>query len=206
MARYLGPTSRLSRREGSDLGFKSGLKPIENKCKFTKLPGRFGESRAKASEYCLQLREKQKLKRTYGLLEKQFKLYFKKATKMKGSTGENLLKLLEQRLDNIVYRVGFACTRAEARQFISHKAIIVNDQKVTIPSYLVSEGDVIAVREKSSGQARISFAIELVKAKGIPDWLDVDLNKLSAKLLRVPSREDMSPDVNENLIVELYSK
>ena len=206
MGRYLGPTCRLSRREGSDLSSKSGLKGIENKCKFNKLPGRFGESKSKPSEYCLQLREKQKLKRTYGLLEKQFKLYFIRASKLKGSSGENLLKMLETRLDNLVYRLGFACTRAEARQYVSHKMVTVNDSVVSIASYIISPGDIIAIREKSKKQARINFAMELVKTKGIPDWLDIDSKSLSGKLVRPPSRDDLPSDINENLIIELYSK
>ena len=206
MARYLGPTCRLSRREGSDLGFKSGLKSIENKCRFNKLPGRFGDKRNKASEYCLQLREKQKLKRTYGLLEKQFKGYFERSLRIKGSSGENLLKLLEQRLDNVVFKMGFACTRAEARQLVSHRSVLVNDKLVSIASYQVSAGDSISIKQASKKQSRIQISMELVKNKGIPEWLEVDKDALTGIFLRSPTRSELPAEINDNLIIELYSK
>ena len=207
MARYLGPKCKLSRREGTDLFLKSGIKPIENKCKLNTIPGSMvGSRRERLSNYALQLREKQKLRRMYGVLEKQFKNYYKKAAKIKGSTGENLLKLLECRLDNMVYRMGFAITRAEARQLVSHKAILVNDSVVNIPSYQVSENDEISISEKAKGQFRIKNALDISGQLGISDWLLVNKKKFSGTVKSIPDREDILPDINENLVVEFYSK
>ena len=206
MARYIGPTCKLSRREGTDLGLKSGLKDIKSKCNLEQPPGMHGAGRGRLSDYGLQLREKQKVKRMYGLLEKQFHSYYKKSAAKKGSTGENLLKLLETRLDNVVYRMGFGSTRAESRQLIAHKAIMVNDKTVNIPSYLVNPGDVISVREKAKKQQRIKDALELRKQREPDEWLDVDEKALQGVFKSIPEREDLPSEIQENLIVELYSK
>ena len=207
MARYLGPKCKLSRREGTDLFLKSGIKPLENKCKLNTPPGsRLGSRRERLSGYGVQLREKQKLRRMYGVLEKQFRNYYKKAAKIKGSTGENLLKLLECRLDNMVYRMGFAVTRAEARQLVSHKTISVNSAVVNIPSYQVSANDEIRVIEKAQSQLRIKNAMKIATQFGICEWLQVDEKKFSGIVNSIPDREDILPDINENLVVEFYSK
>ena len=207
MARYLGPKCKLSRREGTDLFLKSGIKPIENKCKLNTIPGSMvGSRRERLSDYGIQLREKQKLRRMYGVLEKQFRNYYKKASKIKGSTGENLLKLLETRLDNMVYRMGFAVTRAEARQLVNHKAIMVNGSVINIPSYEVSANDEISVTEKAQKQLRVKNAVNIASQLGISEWLSVDLKKLKGIVSSVPEREDILPDINENLVVEYYSK
>ena len=207
MARYLGPKCKLSRREGTDLFLKSGVKPLDAKCKLETIPGAAaGARRGRTSDYGLQLREKQKLRRMYGVLEKQFRNYYKKAAQRKGSTGENLIKLLESRLDNVVYRMGYASTRAEARQLVSHKAISVNGNVVNIPSYQVAAGDNIAIREKASKQDRIQNALQISAQVGRPDWVEVDEKKLSGTFRSAPEREDVLPDINENLVVELYSK
>jgi small subunit ribosomal protein S4 len=207
MARYIGPTCKLARREGTDLFLKSGVKPLENKCKFTVPPGGIkGERRQRLSDYGLQLREKQKLRRMYGVLERQFGNYYEEAARHKGATGENLLKLLECRLDNVVYRMGFAATRAEARQLVSHKAITVNDQVVTIPSYQCRPGDVVQVREKARKQLRIASALNIAQQVGLPEWLEVNDKEFRGVFKTVPAREDILPDINENLVVELYSK
>lgn len=206
MARYLGPKCKLSRREGTDLFLKSGVRPLESKCRADSVPGQHGNRRTRLSDYGLQLREKQKLRRMYGVLEKQFRNYYKKAAGIKGSTGENLLQLLECRLDNVVYRMGFAATRAEARQLVSHKAILVNEQLVNIPSYQVKAGDVVEVREKAKKQLRIQAAMELAGQMGRPEWVEVDEKKLTGTFKSVPERIDLLPDINENLVVELYSK
>ena len=207
MARYLGPKCKLSRREGTDLFLKSGIKPLENKCKLNTPPGSMlGSRRERLSGYGVQLREKQKLRRMYGILEKQFRNYYKKAAKIKGSTGENLLKLLECRLDNMVYRMGFAVTRAEARQLVSHKTITVNRTVVNIPSYQVSVNDEIRVTEKARSQLRIKNAMKIATQLGICEWLQVDEKKFSGIVKSIPDREDILPDINENLIVEFYSK
>ncbi len=207
MARYLGPKCKLSRREGTDLFLKSGIKPLENKCKLNTPPGSMlGSRRERLSGYGVQLREKQKLRRMYGILEKQFRNYYKKATKIKGSTGENLLKLLECRLDNMVYRMGFAVTRAEARQIVSHKTITVNNTVVNIPSYQVSVNDEIRVIEKAKNQLRIKNAMKIATQLGICEWLQVDEKKFSGIVKSIPDREDILPDINENLVVEFYSK
>ena len=206
MARYRGPKCKLSRREGTDLFLKSGVKPLESKCKLEVPPGGAPQRRPRLSDYGLQLREKQKLRRMYGVLEKQFRNYYKKAARLKGSTGENLLRLLEGRLDNTVYRMGFASTRAEARQLVSHKGVTVNGGVVNIPSYQVKAGDQIAIREKAKKQVRIQNALEIAGQVGFPDWVDVDPKNMGGMLKALPEREDILPDINENLVVELYSK
>jgi len=206
VAKYTGPKCKLSRREGVDLELKSALRPLDSKCKLDQIPGQHGARRARLSDYALQLREKQKLRRIYGVLEKQFRNYYKAAASQKGSTGENLLSLLETRLDNVVYRSGFGATRAEARQLVNHKAIMVNNKVVNIPSYQVKPNDVITVREKAKKQTRITDSINLAKARGIADWITLDENKLEATFKNVPERTDLPPDINEQLVVELYSK
>ena len=206
MARYLGPTCKLSRREGTDLFLKSGVKPLESKCKLETPPGGHGQRRTRLSDYGLQLREKQKLRRMYGVLERQFRNYYKKAAQRTGSTGENLLKLLEGRLDNVVYRMGFAATRAEARQLVSHKGITVNEQLVNVPSYQLKPGDKVMVRERAKKQMRIQSALEIASQVGFPDWVDVDEKKMEGLLKAIPERDEILPDINENLVVELYSK
>ncbi|MDG6895477.1 30S ribosomal protein S4 [Volucribacter amazonae] len=206
MARYLGPKLKLSRREGTDLFLKSGVRAIDSKCKIDTAPGQHGARKPRLSDYGSQLREKQKVRRIYGVLERQFRNYYKEANRLKGNTGENLLVLLEGRLDNVVYRMGFAATRAEARQLVSHKAIVVNGRVVNIPSFQVSVDDVIAVREKSKKQARIKASLELAEQREKPTWLDVDAAKMEGVFKRVPERSDLSADINEHLIVELYSK
>ena len=207
MARYLGPKCKLSRREGTDLFLKSGIKPIESKCKLNSIPGsKVGPRRERLSDYGNQLREKQKLRRMYGVMEKQFRNYYKKASKLKGSTGENLLKLLEGRLDNMVYRMGFAVTRAEARQLVSHKSIMVNGQVINIPSYQVNANDEISVTDKGKDQLRVKNAVNISSQLGISEWLSVDQKKLKGIVNSIPEREDILPDIQENLVVEFYSK
>lgn len=206
MARYLGPKCKLSRREGTDLFLKSGVRPIESKCKAENIPGQHGQRRGRLSDYGVQLREKQKVRRTYGVLEKQFRGYYKEAARLKGATGENLLQLLECRLDNVVYRMGFGSTRAESRQLVSHKSITVNGEVVNVPSYQVKEGDVVAIRQKSKEQLRIKSALDLAAQRGAIDWVSVDSGKLEGQFTRKPERTDLPPEINENLIVELYSK
>lgn len=206
MARYLGPKCKLSRREGTDLFLKSGVRPIDSKCKTDTIPGQHGQRRGRLSDYGVQLREKQKVRRAYGVLEKQFRGYYKEAARRKGATGENLLQLLECRLDNVVYRMGFGSTRAEARQLVSHKSISVNGELVNIPSYQVNEGDVVAVRERAKQQLRVKSAMELAAQRTEVDWVSVDSGKMEGHFTRVPDRADLPPDINENLIVELYSK
>lgn len=206
MARYIGPTCKLARREGTDLFLKSGVRPLESKCKLETPPGGAGQRRARVSDYGLQLREKQKLRRMYGVLERQFRLYYKRAAQKKGSTGQNLLQILESRLDNMVYRMGFAATRAEARQLVSHKAISVNGVVVNIPSYQVASGDTITVREKAQKQMRIKSALEIATQVGLPEWVQVDQEKMQGVVKALPERDEILPDINENLVVELYSK
>ena len=207
MARYLGPKCKLSRREGTDLLLKSGIKPLESKCKLEVPPGGIkGDRRTRLSGYGVQLREKQKLRRMYGVLERQFRNYYAKAAGRPGSTGETLLRFLEGRLDNVVYRMGFAATRAEARQLVSHKAIEVNGTAVNVPSYQCAAGDVVSVREKSKAQARIAAALAIATQVGWPDWVEVDDKKFSGTLKALPDRDQILPDINENLVVELYSK
>ncbi|MCQ9120324.1 MULTISPECIES: 30S ribosomal protein S4 [Rodentibacter] len=206
MARYLGPKLKLSRREGTDLFLKSGVRAIDSKCKIDTAPGQHGARKPRLSDYGSQLREKQKVRRIYGILERQFRNYYKEANRLKGNTGENLLVLLEGRLDNVVYRMGFAATRAEARQLVSHKAIVVNGRVVNIPSFQVAVNDVVAVREKSKKQARIKASLELAEQREKPTWLEVDATKMEGVFKRIPERSDLSADINEHLIVELYSK
>jgi small subunit ribosomal protein S4 len=207
VARYLGPKAKLSRREGSDLLLKSARRSISDKAKFDSKPGQHGRtSGQRTSDFGLQLREKQKVKRTYGVLERQFRRYFAEADRRRGNTGANLLFLLEARLDNVVFRMGFASTRAEARQMVSHKAITVNGKSVNIPSYSVKAGDAIAVREKSKKQARVIEALELAKQIGFPAWVDVSTDKAEGVFKKSPDRDEFGSDINESLIVELYSR
>lgn len=206
MARYLGPRLKLARREKADLGHTSGVRPIDSKCKIDTAPGQHGARRGRETEHGLQLREKQKVRRIYGILERQFENYFKKATRLKGSTGENLLKLLERRLDNVVYRMGFGSTRAESRQLVTHGAILVNGNRVNIPSYLVAPGDVVSIREGARTQIRIQSALTLAQARPDCSWVDVDAGAFTGTFKTVPDRTDLPPDINEQLIVELYSK
>lgn len=206
MARYLGPTCKLSRREGTDLFLKSGVRPLESKCRSESAPGQHGQRRGRLSDYGIQLREKQKVRRIYGILEKQFRNYYKDAARQKGNTGENLLTLLESRLDNVVYRMGFGATRAESRQLVAHNAILVNGQKVNIASYRVQEGDVVGLREKSKKQLRVQTALQLAAQRGEVEWMQVDTNKMEGTFTRNPDRSDLPAEINENLIVELYSK
>lgn len=206
MARYLGPKCKLSRREGSDLLLKSGVRDHKSKCKSEKQPGQHGDKRPRLSGYGEQLRQKQKMKRIYGVLEKQFRNYYKLAAKQKGATGENLMALLESRLDNVVYRMGFASTRAEARQLVAHKAMLVNGKVVNIASYLVSAGDEIAVRQKAKAQGRVQAAIALSEQRVSCDWLTVDASSFKGTFTTRPTLDDMAADFNVNLVVELYSK
>ena len=205
MARYRGPRLRLSRREGTDLFLTTGTRAIESKCKLENKPGN-AQSRARLSDYGTQLREKQKVKRMYGLLEKQFRNYYLKAANAKGNTGENLLNFLESRLDNVVYRMGFAVTRAEARQMVSHKAVSVNGNCVNVPSYNVLPDDIVSIRNKNKQQLRIKAAADLSKSREALSWLDVNLEELEGKFVNYPDRSELSADINENLIIELYSK
>lgn len=207
MARYLGPKAKLSRREGTDLFLKSARRAIGDKAKFDSKPGQHGRtSGTRTSDYGLQLREKQKVKRMYGVLEKQFRRYFEEADRRKGNTGSNLLFLLESRLDNVVYRMGFGSTRAEARQLVSHKAMTVNGKSVNIPSFMVKAGDTIAVRDKSKKQNRVAEALQLATQVGMPAWVEVSVEKSEGIFKSVPDRDQFAADVNESLIVELYSR
>lgn len=206
MARYIGPTCKLARREGTDLFLKSGIRALDSKCKVESIPGQHGSRRGRLSDYGVQLREKQKVRRVYGVLEKQFSNYYKEAARQKGATGENLLRLLESRLDNVVYRMGFGATRAESRQLVSHKAVMVNGQTVNIASYNVREGDVVAIREKAKNQLRIKNALEIASQRADVDWVDVNADKMEGVYKRYPERQDLPAEINENLIVELYSK
>ena len=207
MARYLGPKAKLSRREGTDLFLKSARRAIGDKAKFDSKPGQHGRtSGQRTSDFGLQLREKQKVKRMYGVLERQFRRYFEEADRRKGNTGANLLVLLESRLDNVVYRMGFGSTRAEARQLVSHKAMTVNGKPVNIPSYSVKTGDVVAVRDKSKKQNRIVEALQLAQQVGMPAWVEVSLDKAEGTFKKVPDRDEFAADINESLIVELYSR
>ena len=207
MAKYTGPALKLSRREGVDLFLKSGVRAIDTKCKLDTAAGQHGANKARLSDYGMQLREKQKVRRIYGVLERQFRNYYKKASRMNGNTGENLLQLLEARLDNVVYRMGFGSTRMEARQLVSHKAITVNDHIVNIPSYQVQPSDVIAVREKAKKQLRIKAAIDLSGQRATkPTWIDVDHDHMKGTYKSNPERAELPSDIKEQLIVELYSK
>jgi len=206
MARYLGPKCKLMRREGTDLYLKSRARSVDSKCNMEKMPGQTTERRRRLSDYGVQLREKQKVRRLYGVLEKQFRNYYAAADRKKGPTGENLLQLLEQRLDNVVYRMGFGTTRSEARQLVSHKAVEVNGKCVNVASYHVSPEDVVSVREKAKKQIRIASAVSLAEQYGFPEWVEVDSKGLSGTFKRVPDRADLPAEINEQLIVELYSK
>ncbi|MFP3014263.1 MAG: 30S ribosomal protein S4 [Arsenophonus sp.] len=208
MAKYLGPKLKLSRREGTDLFLKSGVRAIDSKCKLEQAPGQHGARKTRLSDYGVQLREKQKVRRIYGILERQFHNYYKEAARLKGNTGENLLNLLECRLDNVVYRMGFSATRAEARQMVSHKSIMVNYKIVNISSYHVSTDDVISIREKAKKQSRIKAALDLYEQREKPSWLEVDISKMEGLFKRtpIPERTNLSDDINEQLIIELYSK
>ena len=206
MARYIGPKCKLSRREGTDLFLKSGVRALESKCHAESAPGQHGARRGRLSDYGVQLREKQKVRRIYGVLEKQFSNYYKAAARIKGNTGENLLTLLESRLDNVVYRMGFGSTRAESRQLVAHNSILVNGQKVNIPSFRVQEGDMVGLREKSKAQLRVQTALQLASQRGEVEWVSVDTNKMEGTFTRNPDRSDLPSEINENLIVELYSK
>lgn len=206
MARYLGPKCKLSRREGSDLLLKSGVRDHKSKCKSEKQPGQHSDKRPRLSGYGEQLRQKQKMKRIYGVLEKQFRNYYKSAARHKGATGENLMAMLESRLDNVVYRMGFASTRAEARQLVAHKAILVNEKVVNIASYLVSAGDVIAIRQKAKAQGRVQAAIALSEQRAVCEWLTVDTAAFKGTFTTKPTLDDLAADFNVNLVVEHYSK
>ena len=207
MARYLGPKAKLSRREGTDLFLKSARRSISDKAKFDSKPGQHGRtSGSRTSDFGLQLREKQKVKRMYGVLERQFRRYFAEADRRKGNTGANLLFILESRLDNVTYRMGFGSTRAEARQLVSHKALTVNGEVVNIPSYQVKAGDVIAIREKSKKQLRVADSLKLAESIGLPAWVAVDATKMEGTFKKVPDRDEFGAEINESLIVELYSR
>ena len=206
MAKYTGPKCKLSRREGTDLYLKSGVRSLESKCKLDRPPGPVTGRRSRASDYALQLREKQKVRRMYGLMERQFRNYYRKASQKKGSTGENLLQFLEQRLDNVAWRMGFGSTRAEARQLVNHKAITVNGTVVSCPSYQVQPHDVVAVREKAKKQNRLAEALDLGQQRGIPEWIEVDPKKMEGVFKSIPARSDLPAEIQESLIVELYSK
>jgi small subunit ribosomal protein S4 len=206
MARYIGPTCKLSRREGTDLFLKSGVRSLDSKCKAETLPGVQGARRGRLYDYGVQLREKQKVRRLYGVLEKQFRGYYKEAARRKGATGENLLQLLEGRLDNVVYRMGFGSTRAESRQLVAHSSILVNGTRVNIPSYQVQAGDVVSIREKAKKQLRIQSSLAVASNRGAVEWVDVDTTKLEGTLKALPDRGELPAEINENLIVELYSK
>ena len=206
MARYLGPKCKLSRREGTDLFLKSRARPIETKCQIDKTPGMGSTRPGRMSDYALQLREKQKLRRIYGVLERQFRKYYKEAARQKGSTGENLLQILECRLDNVVYRMGFGSTRNEARQLISHRAILVNNKSVNIPSFQVEPSDKITIREKSKNQLRIRDALNVAEQFGFPEWVEVDSKGMEGVFKSIPERSELPSEINEQLVVELYSK
>jgi small subunit ribosomal protein S4 len=206
VARYLGPKCKLSRREGTDLFLKSARRSLDTKCKLDSRPGQHGAKSTRISEYGTQLREKQKIRRMYGVLERQFRTYFDKAIAKRGATGEVLLQMLESRLDNVVYRMGFASTRAEARQLVSHKAITVNEKPVNVPSYLLRATDVVAVREKSRAQLRIKSSLDLAEQNGFPSWVEVDAKNFKGTFKQLPDRAEFASDVNEQLVVELYSK
>ncbi len=206
MARYLGPKCKLSRREGTDLFLKSGVRDHKSKCHSEKQPGQHGDKKPRLSDYGLQLREKQKIRRLYGVLENQFRNYYKLASSQKGSTGENLMILLERRLDNVVYRLGFASTRAEARQLVAHKAILVNDKVVNIPSLLIETGDVVTIRQKARDQARIKAALAISEQRTPCEWLSLDTESFKGTLTTMPTLNELNAFCNVNLVVELYSK
>ena len=206
MARYIGPKCKLSRREGTDLFLKSARRGLDTKCKIESRPGQHGAKQSRVSEYGVQLREKQKIRRIYGVLERQFRGYFAEAERRKGATGENLLQLLESRLDNNVYRMGFGSTRAEARQLVSHGAVLVNGKAVNIPSYLLRANDVVSLKEKAAKQLRVQDSLKLAESNGFPSWVEVDVKKVSGVFKAAPDRSEFGADINEQLVVELYSK
>ena len=206
MARYIGPKCKLSRREGTDLFLKSRVRSIDTKCNMEKVPGQTTDRKRRLSDYGVQLREKQKVRRMYGVLEKQFRSFYKKAANQKGATGENLLQALERRLDNVVYRMGFGSTRSESRQLVSHKAILVNGRIVNVASYKVNADDVISINEKAKKQVRIQNSIALAEQYGFADWVEVDMKGMTGTFKRIPDREELPAEINEQLIVELYSK
>lgn len=206
MARYIGPVCKLSRREGTDLFLKGRGKSLEGKCKLDQRPGQHGAKRTRNSDYALQLRAKQRLRRIYGVLEKQFRNYYKASDLKKGATGQNLLNFLESRLDNVVYRMGFASTRAEARQLVAHKSILVNEQVINIPSFQVNAGDLIKIREKAKSQQRIKDALMVAEQYGFPAWVQINVNEMSGIFNSVPDRVELGSEINEQLVVELYSK
>ncbi|OWT63548.1 30S ribosomal protein S4 [Candidimonas nitroreducens] len=207
MARYIGPKCKLSRREGTDLFLKSSRRSLDSKCKLESKPGQHGRtSGSRTSDYGLQLREKQKLKRMYGVLEKQFRKYFEEAERRRGNTGETLIQLLESRLDNVVYRMGFGSTRAEARQLVNHRAIELNGRTADIASIIVKSGDVVSIREKAKAQLRIRESLDLASGQGLPQWVEVDSNKMAGTFKQAPDRADVARDVNESMVVELYSR
>ncbi len=206
MARYIGPKCKLSRREGTDLFLKSARRSLDTKCKLDSRPGQHGAKNTRVSEYGVQLREKQKIRRMYGVLERQFRGYFAEAERRKGATGENLLQLLESRLDNTLYRMGFGSTRAEARQLVSHGAVMVNAKAVNIPSYLLRANDVVTIKERAQKQLRIQDSLKLAEANGFPSWVDVDVKKMTGVFKSAPDRSEFGADINEQLVVELYSK
>jgi small subunit ribosomal protein S4 len=206
MARYIGPKCKLMRREGTDIGLKSSLRDTETKCNMKQVPGQHGARRSRLTDYGIQLRMKQMIRRYYGVLEKQFRRYYQMADRQKGSTGDNLLLLLESRLDNVVYRLGFACTRAEARQLVNHSSVLLNGEKCNIPSRLLSPGDVVEIRERCKAQLRIKAALELAQQAAQPDWLDVDATKMAGTFKASPKMTDLPAEFKINLVVELYSK
>ena len=207
MARYIGPKCKLARREGTDLFLKSARRSLDSKCKLDTKPGQHGvKSGMRQSDFGNQLREKQKLRRMYGLLERQFRRYFAEAARRKGSTGTNLLQLLESRLDNVVYRMGFGSTRAEARQLVTHCSIMVNGKSLNVPSAILKAGDVVTVTEKSKGQLRIQDSLQLAEKVGFPSWVEVDAKKMTGTFKGAPDRSEFGQDINESLVVELYSK
>lgn len=206
MAKYLGPKCRLARREKTDLGLKSGIRDIETKCKFDRTPGQHWQRRGRVTDYATQLRMKQLIRRYYGVLEKKFRLYYAEAERIKGSTGENLLRLLESRLDNVVYRMGFAVTRAEARQLVSHKSILVNDHVVNIPSCAIKAGDIVSVRDKAKKQLRITAALELAQQREPSNWIEVDAKDMSGVYKNMPDMDQLPPEFKVSYVVELYSK
>ena len=206
MARYIGPKCKLSRREGTDLFLKSRVRSLDSKCNMEKTPGQTTDRRRRISDYGVQLREKQKVRRIYGVMERQFRTYYKKAAQAKGATGENLLHTLERRLDNVVYRMGFGATRSEARQLVSHKAIEVNGAVVKVPSYQVQPEDVVAVREKARKQIRIQSSLEMAEQYGFVEWVEVDPKAMKGTFKRLPDRSELPAEIQEQLVVELYSK
>ena len=207
MARYIGPKCKLARREGTDLFLKSARRSLDSKCKLDTKPGQHGvKSGMRQSDFGNQLREKQKLRRMYGLMERQFRRYFSEAARRKGSTGTNLLQLLESRLDNVVYRMGFGSTRAEARQLVTHCAIVVNGKSLNVPSATLKAGDVVSVTDKAKAQLRIADSLQLAEKVGLPSWVEVDAKKMTGKYKGAPERSEFGQDINESLVVELYSK